>query len=700
MGEPVTYTLRDRVAVIALCNPPVNALGARVRAGVLAAIERAGEDALVDAVVLIGRGRCFSAGADIAEFGRPAPAGTPDLPQVVARVEACPKPVVAAIHGTAVGGGLELALGCHHRVGAPTARLGLPEVKLGLIPGAGGTQRLPRLIGVEPALGLIVGGQYCDATQSLSLGLIDEVVEDDLEAAASRFAAQAVADARPLRRLSEIEPAALAATIDADLFERFRAGIEKRARGLLAPYLCIDSVSNATRLAFAEAMQREREYFRRCLDSEQSRAQRHVFFAERQAAKIADVPADTPAADIATAAVVGLGTMGIGIAMTFANAGIAVRVLEASPAALEKGLDAVRRTYAESVSRGRLAEQQMQERLALITGSVDYADLGDADIVIEAVFEDMALKREVFAALDAHCRPGAILASNTSTLDIDEIAAATARPDKVIGTHFFSPAHVMRLMENVRGAATSKETVATVMRLSKTLGKLGVLVGVCDGFVGNRMLYAYTRQANLLLQEGALPQQVDGVLYDFGLPMGPFAVGDLAGLDVGWAVRRHRAQAHPQEKRFYLIADRICERGRFGQKTGAGWYRYEAGSRQPLPDPEVEALIREVSAELGIERRTIGDEEIRERCLYALINEGARVLEEGVAQRASDIDVIWINGYGFPVYRGGPMFYADRLGPRVICEALEAYHRANEFVPQPAPLLRELARSGGGFHGG
>jgi 3-hydroxyacyl-CoA dehydrogenase len=694
MTESVHYETRGAVAVISLDNPPVNALSGAVRKGIVDGLEQGVRDPEIGVLVLIGRGRCFSGGADIREFGKPAMTQAPHLREVIRTIEDCPKPVVAAIHGTAVGGGLELALGCHYRVGDGSARLGLPEVKLGLLPGAGGTQRLPRLIGVAPALKAILSGEYLPADEAARLGLLDRVVEGELVAGAVAFAEQAAAKGGPHPVVRDMEIPRDGA---AEVFERTRKEIARKARSLIAPYRCIDSVENALTLPFEEAMAKEREYFLECLESEQSKGQRHAFFAERQANKIPDVPADTPVRPIERAAVIGCGTMGGGIAMNFANAGIPVVVLESAPEALDRGLAVIRGNYAGSVSRGRITQAQMDRRMALITGATDYADLARADIVIEAVFEEMDIKREVFAALDRACKPEAILATNTSTLDIDEIAAATKRPEQVIGTHFFSPANVMKLLENVRGAKTSAATIATVMKLAKTIGKVGVLVGVCDGFVGNRMLYAYSRQANFLIEEGALPQQVDKVITDFGFPMGPFAMGDLAGLDVGWRIRQRRAKTRPKDQRTSPIGDRICERGRFGQKTGAGWYRYEAGSRAPIPDPEIEELILQVSRELGFERRPIDDREILERCMYPLINEGAKILEEGLALRASDIDIVWIHGYGFPVHRGGPMFYADQIGPKAIYEAMSRLHEIHGEMLKPAPLLERLARGGGRF---
>jgi 3-hydroxyacyl-CoA dehydrogenase len=692
MADVVDYEKRGTVGVVFLDNPPVNAMGAAARQGVTKHLTQACDDPDIQAVVLVGRGRCFSGGADIREFGKPFE--SPHLREVIDTAEDSPKPVIAAIHGTAVGGGLELALGCHYRVGDKSARLGLPEIKLGLLPGAGGTQRLPRLIGVEPALGIILSGEYLPADKARALGLLDEVAEGGLVEGAVAFAERLVSEGRPLRKTREL-------TIDpegaAGIFEKTRKSIARKARGMIAPYRCIESVENAVALPYDEGMAKEREYFLECLDSEQSKGQRHAFFAERQATKIPDVAADTPVQPIDTAAVLGCGTMGGGIAMNFANAGIPVTVLEAEAEALDKGLAIIAKNYAGSVSRGRITQEQMDRRLALITGTTDYSDIAGADIVIEAVFEDMDLKKRIYATLDETCKPSAILATNTSTLDVDEIAAATRRPEKVIGTHFFSPANVMKLMENVRGAKTSDETIATVMKLSKTIGKVGVLVGVCDGFVGNRMLYAYTRQAAFLLEEGALPHQVDKVIYDFGFPMGPFAMGDLAGLDVGWRIRQRRAKTRPKDERYSPIADRICERGRFGQKTNAGWYRYEEGSRTPQPDPEIEDLIIQVSGELGFDRREISEQEILERCMYPLINEGAKILEEGIAIRASDVDVVWIYGYGFPVHRGGPMFYADRVGAKTIHDTMSRLHDQHGEMLRPAPLLADLAKSGKGF---
>jgi len=696
-NDAVTVSHRDGVAVITMDNPPVNGLGAAVRNGLRAALEEAARDDTVRALVVTGAGRMFSGGADIREFGQPPPPDVPWLPELINQLEASEKPVVAAIHGVALGGGCEVALGCHVRLATPDTRIGLPEVTLGLLPGAGGTQRMPRLVGVPAALDLIVSGTPVSAAKAAAIGLVDEVVEGDVvEAAVAR--ARALADeGAPIRRTSALEDRLAEARGTPEIFAEFRQSMARRARGFEAPYACVDCVEAAVSQPFADGLAFERARFQELVTSDQSKAQRHAFFAEREVSKIPDVPKDTPAATVAAAAVVGCGTMGGGIAMNFVNAGIPVTVFEVSQAALDTGMAVIRKNYAATVSKGRLTETAMEERLARITTTLDYGDLAEADVVIEAVFEDMALKKEVFGALDAACKPPAILATNTSTLDVNEIASATSRPDKVIGTHFFSPANVMRLMENVRGDRTSPETIATIMTLSKRLGKIGVLVGVCDGFVGNRMLYAYRRQADFLLEEGALPHHVDRVLYDFGLPMGPFAMADLAGLDVGWRIRQGQAATRPKHLRYSTIADRICEMGRFGQKTGAGWYRYEAGSRTPIPDPAIEELIVSISREHGTTRRKIGDQEILERCMYPLVNEGAKILDEGIALRASDIDVIWMNGYGFPRYRGGPMFWADQVGVTTIHDAMRRLHDEHGDWLEPAPLLARLASEGTAF---
>ena len=697
MPGSVTFELHDDVALLRLTNPPVNGLSFAMRAALGARVAEALADDAVAAIVIAGADRMFCGGADIREFSAPPPPGAASLPAILDEIEASPKPVVAAIHGVAAGGGMEVALACHMRLAAPGTRLGLPEVTLGILPGAGGTQRMPRLIGVEKALDVIVGGTLHPVEQAVALGFVDERVEGDLVETAIARARQLAADGTPLRRASELEEHLEAARGRPEIFDDFRKKMAKRARGFDAPYACVDCVETTLTMPYAAALKNERAVFNGLRESDQSAAQRHAFFAEREVAKIPDVPKDTPVRPIAAVGVVGCGTMGGGIAMSIANAGLPVTVFESSQDALDRGMAIIGRNYGATVAKGRLSQAEMDARLARIAPTVDDADLGAADVVIEAVFEELPLKKEVFARLDRLCKPDAILATNTSTLDVDEIAAATSRPEQVIGTHFFSPANVMKLMENVRGARTSPETIATVMKLSKKLGKVGVLVGVCDGFVGNRMLYAYRRQADFLLEEGALPAQVDKVVYDFGLPMGPYQMADLAGLDVSWRVRKAQASTRPAHLRYSPIADRICEQGRFGQKTGAGWYRYEEGSRVPIPDPAIHELIAGVSAELGITRRTIGDEEIVPRCLYPLVNEGAKILEEGLALRASDIDVIWMHGYGFPRYRGGPMFWADLVGLRTIYDTLSRLYGEHGEWLEPAPLLKKLAEAGKGF---
>ena len=697
MPGSVTFERRNDVALLRLNNPPVNGLSWAMRAALGERVAEALADDAVGAIVLAGAGRMFCGGADIREFSAPPPPNAASLPAVLDEIEASPKPVVAAIHGVAAGGGMELALACHVRLAAPGTRLGLPEVTLGILPGAGGTQRMPRLIGFEQALDVIVGGKLHPVDKAVALGFVDERVEGDLVETAVARARQLAADGASLRRASRLEEHLEAARARPEIFDDFRRKMAKRARGFDAPYACVDCVEKALTMPYAEALRHERTVFDRLRESDQSAAQRHAFFAEREVAKIPDVPKDTPVRPVDALGVVGCGTMGGGIAMSIANAGLPVTVLESSQEALDRGMAIIRKNYAPTVSKGRLSQAEMDARLARITPTLDAAGLGAADVVIEAVFEELPLKQEVFARLDRVCKPEAILATNTSTLDVDAIAASTSRPEQVIGTHFFSPANVMKLMENVRGARTSPETIATVMKLSKKLGKVGVLVGVCDGFVGNRMLYAYRRQADFLLEEGALPEQIDRVIYDFGLPMGPYQMADLAGLDVSWRVRKAQAPTRPAHLRYSPIADRICEQGRFGQKTGAGWYRYEEGSRVPIPDPAIHELIAGVSAELGVERRTIGDDEIVPRCLYPLVNEGAKILDEGLALRAGDIDVIWMHGYGFPRYRGGPMFWADLVGLRTIYDTMSRLHDAHGEWLAPAPLLKRLAEQGKGF---
>ena len=679
---------RGRIAVLTINNPPVNALSQHVRQGLRDGVTQAIADAAVGAIVITCAGRTFIAGADITEFGKPP--REPGLHEVLDLIESSPKPVVAAVHGTALGGGLEVTLACHYRVGVRTARFGLPEVKLGLLPGAGGTQRLPRVVGVEKALQMIVSGEPIGADAALNHGLIDAIVDGDLTAAGVAFAEKVLSERRPLKKIRDLEDALAAARGKPEVFADFRKSVARQTRGFRAPESCIKAVEAAVNLPFDAGLKRERELFLELMASPESKAQRYFFFAEREAAKIPDVPPDTPAKEIKTAAVVGAGTMGGGIAMTFANVGIPVTVVEIAREPLERGLAVVRKNYEATASKGRLTAADVDKRMGLIRPTSDFGAIADADIVIEAVFEEMAVKKDVFAKLDKICKADAVLATNTSTLDVNEIAGATARPESVIGMHFFSPANVMKLLEVVRGAKTSKPVIATAMSVGRRIGKVPVLVGVCYGFVGNRMLHQRGKQAERLILEGALPQQVDKVLYDFGFPMGPFAMGDLAGLDVGWRIRKGRGERA-------LIADRLCELGRFGQKTGAGYYRYEGGDRTPIPDPDVEKIILEVSREQSVQRRPISDQEILERLLYPMVNEGAKILEEKLAIRASDIDVIWVYGYGWPVYRGGPMFWADQVGLKAIkTRMLEMQHRHGD-VWQPAALLSRLADAGKAF---
>jgi len=687
----------SKTVVLTLDHAPVNGLGLALRTALAAAFQAAADDPDVAAIVLTGAGRMFSAGADITEFDTPKSMTPPSLPEIINMIEQANKPVVAAIHGNALGGGLELALGCAYRVAVPGTNMGLPEVSLGIIPGAGGTQRLPRVIGVAAALDMIVTGKPVKAEKAHALGLVDELADGDVVQAAVKFCQGLPAGEAALRPTRAREDKLGAARDDPQLFDDYRKTMARKARGLDAPYAAVECVEASLTQEFDAGHLFERKTFKKLVVSSQSQALRHAFFVERAAAKIDGLPRDTPTQEINSAAVIGCGTMGGGIAMNFANAGIPVNILEVEDAALQKGLEIIRGNYAASVAKGRISQDKMNSCMALIKGVTDFNALGEPDIVIEAIYEKMDAKKEVFAKLHAVCPPDTILATNTSTLDVDEIAAITKRPGKVIGTHFFSPANVMRLQENVRGRKTSDETIATTMALAKKLGKVGVLVGVCDGFVGNRMLYAYSRQSNFLLEEGGLPEQVDKALYDFGFPMGPFAVGDLAGLDVGWLIRKARAATRPSNLRYSPIADRICEMGRYGQKTSAGWFRYEPGSRVPIADPEIEKLIIQVSEELGYERRPIDEAEIIQRCMYPLINEGAKILAEGLAQRPGDIDTVWLYGYGFPRQRGGPMFYADTVGLKKIYDVMsKLYDEHGEWL-KPAPLLTELAATGRGF---
>ena len=694
MSDAVIRSTEGRIGILTINNPPVNALAAAVRTGIKEGVEAFAKDSNIDAIVLIGGGRTFIAGADIREFGKP-PSGA-NLNDVIATMENSPKLIVAALHGTPLGGGLETALGAHYRVSLPTTRLGLPEVHLGLLPGAGGTQRLPRLTGAKYALDAILSGRHIPAPEAKAKGIVDAIVEGDLLKGAVAHAQMLLAQKAPLRRVRD-----LTATLESpDLFKETEKAIARKARGFKAPWNIIKTVQAAVELPFDEGMKRERDLFVELLTSSESAAQRYYFFAEREAAKVLDVPSDTPQREIKTGGIIGAGTMGGGIAMNFANAGIPVTMLETSQEALDRGLKTIRTNYENTARRGGMKAEDVDKRMALITPTLDYNALKDVDLVIEAVFETMEVKEAVFKKLDEVAKPGAILATNTSGLDVNQIASYTKRPGDVIGMHFFSPANVMKLLENVRGKATEKDVIATVMSFSKKIGKIPVLVGVCEGFVGNRMLRMRGIQSAYMMEEGALPQQIDKVVYDYGFPMGPFAMSDLAGNDVGWRIRQGKKEKEKRNVRYTgYVADAICELGRFGQKTGAGYYKYNLPDRTPVPDPEVEKIIEETSKKLGITRRAFTDQEILERCFYPMVNEGAKILEEGMAQRSLDIDVIWVNGYGWPVYRGGPMWWADNVvGLKTIHDALLKYRDASgDPFWEPAPLLKKLVQEGKKF---
>jgi 3-hydroxyacyl-CoA dehydrogenase len=697
MSELVQFSINNGIAVITINNPPVNALSPGVPEGISEAIERVNNDASIQAAVLIGGGKTFVAGADIKEFGKlvagKAPRGAGLLPLLL-RIEDCHKPVVVAIHGTAFGGGLELAMSGHYRVASASAQVGQPEVKLGIIPGAAGTQRLPRLAGVAAAVEMCTDGKPVTADKALALGIIDKLIDGDLLAGVIAFAREVAA--KPAPKTRERNGKLGTAEQNAPIFAAARENAKRKQRGLLAPIAAIDAIEAATKLPFTEGCQVEQDLFVKCLFSDQSKALIHVFFGEREVAKIPDIPKDTPLLPVNRIAVVGAGTMGGGIAMVFANAGIPVLLKEADQAALDRGMATIQKNYATSVKRGRFTQQFVDECLKRIEPTLAFEGFGAVDMVIEAVFEGMALKKEIFGQLDRRCKPGAILASNTSTLNIDEIAATTSRPEAVIGTHFFSPANVMRLLEIVRGKKTGKDVIATCMQLSKTIGKIGVLVGNCRGFVGNRMFGPYRREAQFLVEEGASIEAVDKALFDFGMAMGPLATGDLAGLDVGWRIRKEYRHLEKPGLRQPFAEDNLCELGRFGQKTGGGWYKYD-DQRQASLDPQVIELLKKWTIEAGVPQRQISSGEIVDRCIYALVNEGARILEEGYALRAVDIDIIYLNGYGFPAFRGGPMWYADTVGLKKVYERIVDFQKQHGELWEPAPLLKQLAEQGKGF---
>ena len=652
MSSSVRYELQGNVGVITVDNPPVNALSHAVRQGLLDAIKAVENDAS-EAIVILCDGRTFIAGADITEFGKPFK--EPGLPDLLNRIEACPKRVIAAIHGTALGGGFETALAAHYRCAIASAKVGLPEVKLGLFPGAGGTQRIPRVAGVKATLDLCIGGAPISAAEALSIGLIDKIIDGDIREGALAWARELIQDDAPIRRSSE----QVVPDFDASIFDEYRAGLRARARGQMAPGHIVSAVEAATTLPFAEGQAVERKLFLECMESPQSAGMRHIFFAERQATKIDGLAKDTPVRSVDSVGVIGGGTMGGGIAMSFANAGIAVTMIEINDEALERGLSNVDRSYVGSVKRGKISEEKAAASRNLISGSTDYAALADADLVVEAVFEDPDLKKKIFKQLDAVCKPGAILATNTSYQDVDEIAAVTGRPEDVIGLHFFSPAHIMKLLEVVRGEKTADDVLATAMALARTIRKVAVVSGVCYGFIGNRMLRPYGKTSQLLLLEGASPQQIDAAMESWGMAMGPLRVFDLAGLDIGYTARKALSDEQKGDPKTYRVPDMLVEAGRLGQKSGAGFYAYDE-NRKPQPDAIVDDIIRSAAADLGVERREISDEEIVDRLISALVDEGRKILDEGIAQRSGDIDVVYVYGYGFPASRGGPMYYADQ----------------------------------------
>ena len=694
-----SYQVRGSVAVITLDNPPVNGLGFATRQAVADGLARAEADAGVKALVLTGAGKAFSGGADIREFGSPKAIAEPNLLTLIKLVEGCGKPVVAAIHGVCMGGGLELALGCHYRVAAPGTSVALPEVKLGLVPGAGGTQRLPRVVGVETALNMIVGGEPVKSELLFAQPgqkLFDRLIDGDLVEGATAFALEK-ADLRPLplvRHLKATHP-------NPDAYFQFaRNTVRAMAKHFPAPVRCVDCVEQSVKaVRIEDGLAFERDTFLALMGTAESKALRHAFFGERAASKIADVPDDTPQRTIAKVAVIGAGTMGGGIAMNFLNAGLPVTILEMKADALERGVATIRKNYEAQVRKGKLKPDKLDGRMALLKTTLAYDDIKDADLVIEAVFEEMGVKEKVFRTLDGVMKPGAILASNTSTLDLNKIAAFTGRPQDVVGMHFFSPANVMKLLEVVRGEKTAKDVLATVMAIAKKIRKTAVVSGVCDGFIGNRMIEQYSRQATFLLEEGCTPAQVDRAIEKFGFAMGPFRMGDLAGNDIGWAIRKRRYVEKPH-LRYSKTADLLCEMGRFGQKTGAGWYDYASGRRDAIPSEVVVKMIEDHRKALGITPRKIGDDEIVHRLVYALVNEGARLLEEGIASKASDIDMVYLTGYGFPLWRGGPMCYADRQGLYNVVQAMKKF-AANPLDDaafwQPAPLLAKLAAEGKSF---
>jgi 3-hydroxyacyl-CoA dehydrogenase len=695
MNDLVGYEIEGRVAILPIDNPPVNALGLGVREGLMAQVDRAAADDSVDAIVLIGVGRTFPAGADIREFDQPT--REPHLIAVVDHFDTIEKPLVAAIHGTALGGGLELSLGCHFRVAVPSARMGTPEVNLGIFPGAAGTQRLPRLAGLDHALELIVLGKPIDAATALEYGIVDEIIEGDLRDGAIAFAEKIVADGTPRRISSEPREGIGSPEDHAETIAKYRDLANRRMRGQDSPHQAMDSVIDGLTMPYAEAVVADRKRFEICKNSGQSEALRYAFFAERQASKIPDIGKDVAPREIANTGVIGAGTMGRGIAASLVDSGLSVTLVETSQDALDNGMVELEKLYEGMVQRGRIDAAEKAKRLARITGAVGLAALSDADLVIEAAFEDLDVKKQIFGDLDKIAKPGALLATNTSYLDIDEIAATTSRPQDVIGLHYFVPANAMRMLEVVRPAKAMPDAIASGMALAKKTGKIGVLAGVCHGFIANRSRLPLVREATFLVEEGASPAQVDAVLTGLGMPMGPLAVSDMSGLDVSWRMRQSLADQHDPEERYMHLADRMCELGRFGIKAGKGWYSYDEGGRRPTQDPEVEAVAIEVAKAHGTQRRDISDDEIFERCLYAAINEGAKIVDEGIAARASDIDIMWLYGFGYPRWRGGIMATADEIGLAKIHDRVKEFHAEHGKLWEPSPLLARLAEEGGAF---
>ncbi|WP_439671610.1 3-hydroxyacyl-CoA dehydrogenase [Cupriavidus necator] len=689
------YQVQDGVAVITLDNPPVNGLGHSTRLGIVEGMTRALDDAAVKAIVITGAGKAFSGGADIREFNTPKAMQEPTLHSVIRVLEGSSKPVVAAVHSVAMGGGLELALGCNYRVASKGAQIALPEVKLGLLPGAGGTQRLPRVIGLEAAANMIVSGTPVLSEKFAGTKLFDEIVDGDVLPAAVKFAQNVGAATGPHPKVRDLK----VRHENPEGYLGFaRNTVAAMAKNFPAPLKCLEAVAGSLK-PFEQGLKQEREGFLYLVTTPESRALRHAFFGERAASKIPDVPEGTPTRKIEKVAVIGAGTMGGGISMNFLNAGIPVTILETKQEALDRGVGIIRKNYENSAKKGKLTQEKVEQRMGLLSTTLSYDDLKDADLIIEAVFEEMGVKETVFKKLDEVAKQGAILASNTSTLDVNKIASFTKRPQDVVGMHFFSPANVMKLLEVVRGEKTGKDVLATVMQVGKKIKKTAVVSGVCDGFIGNRMIEQYSRQAGYLLDEGALPEQVDKAIEKFGFAMGPFRMGDLAGNDIGWAIRKRRAVDKP-EIQYSKTADLLCEMGRFGQKTGAGWYDYKAGDRKPYPNQQVNDMIVQHSKDLGITRRKISDEEIIERLVFALVNEGARILEEGIASKASDIDMVYLTGYGFPLFRGGPMLYADQVGLYNVALSMKRYAKGYHGEAwQVAPLLQKLADEGKGFNG-